>query len=98
MTDTKKQQTLSESFSELEAITAEFERGDVDLEKGIPKFQRGLELARFLKKRLSQLENQIEEVKVQFKDVYEDKTQPTLLDADELEETGSNEDDNRMPF
>ena len=65
--------TLSEAFQQLEKITAEFESGEVDLEKGIPKFKKGLELARFLKKRLAQIENEIIQIKDEFKDL--DKTE-----------------------
>lgn len=66
-TDEIKNINLTDAFKELEAITSEFESGQVDLEKGIPKFKRGLELAKFLKSRLSQIENEIEEIKDQFK-------------------------------
>ena len=66
---------LSDAFRELEKITSEFESGEVDLEKGIPKFKRGLELARLLKKRLSEIENEITEIKSEFKDL--DKGGPT---------------------
>jgi len=58
--------TLSKAFDELEKITAEFEGGDIDLEKGVPKFKRGLELAKFLKEKLSKIENEIEEIKSNF--------------------------------
>ena len=60
---------LSQAFTELEKITAEFENGEVDLEKGIPKFKRGLELAQLLKKRLGEIENEIKEIKEGFKDL-----------------------------
>lgn len=62
----KKKPGLSELFAELEKITAEFERGEVDLEKGISKYRRGLQLAKYLKKRLVKIENEIEEVKAEF--------------------------------
>ena len=74
-----KEQSLAEDFTELEKITGEFERGEVDLEKGIPKFKRGLELAKKLKARLTEIENEIEEIKVEFKDVTEDlETEPEI--------------------
>ena len=47
----------------MEEITKEFEKGEIDLEKGIPKFKHGLELAKFLKEKLSKIENEIEELK-----------------------------------
>ena len=58
--------TLTKAFEELEAITQSLEKDDVDLEKGIPQLKRGHELATFLKKRLQDIENEIEEVKVSF--------------------------------
>ncbi|MFH1565934.1 MAG: exodeoxyribonuclease VII small subunit [bacterium] len=58
--------SLSQAFEELEQITGEFEKGEVDLEKGIPKFKRGLVLAKFLKTKLSKIENEIEEIKEKF--------------------------------
>jgi len=63
MTDRKS--SLAKMFAELEAITAEFETGQIDLEAGLPKFKRGLQLAKVLKKRLAQLENEIEEIKTE---------------------------------
>ncbi|OIP97861.1 exodeoxyribonuclease VII small subunit [candidate division WWE3 bacterium CG09_land_8_20_14_0_10_39_24] len=62
----EKELSLSEAFKELEKITAEFEKGQVDLEKGIPKFKKGLVLAKFLKEKLSKIENEIEEIKERF--------------------------------
>jgi exodeoxyribonuclease VII small subunit len=64
-------QSLSEAYKELEKITQEFESNEIDLEKGIPKFKKALELARYLKRKISEIENEIEEIKDDFKDVYE---------------------------
>lgn len=84
----KKEIGLSEAFSELEKITAEFEGGKVDLEKGIPKFRRGLELARFLKKRLTKIENEIEEVKAEFKDLTREEVREKEEKTEEAETDG----------
>ena len=62
---TNRKSSLAKMFAELEAITAEFETGQIDLEAGLPKFKRGLQLAKVLKKRLAQLENEIEEIKTE---------------------------------
>lgn len=64
-----KELSMQGAFSELEEIVAEFETGNVDLEKSLPKFKKGLELAKFLKNRLKTLENEIEEIKEQYQDV-----------------------------
>jgi len=70
--------SLSKAFKELEEITQGFENEEVDLEKGIPKFKRGLQLARYLKKRLSIIENEIEEIKGEFKDLDKKEEKPEL--------------------
>lgn len=88
----KKEQSLSESFSELELIAEEFERGEVDLEKGVPKFKRGLELARKLKKRLGDIENEIKEIKDEFKDL-EVEQQPS-----EDKPKSEGDDSEQIPF
>lgn len=82
----QKKQSLSEAFAELEEITREFEGADVDLEEGIPKFKRGLELARMLKKRLGEIENEIEEIKDEFKDINESTVSVSDEDFEEPEE------------
>jgi exonuclease VII small subunit len=53
------------------------------LEEGVPKFKRELELARKLKKRLSETENEIEEIIAEFKDLEEEPE--TEVDDDESE-------------
>ena len=68
----EKSNSLSDAFKELEKITREFENGEIDLESGIPKFKRGLELAKLLKQKLSKIENEIEVIKEDFR-VLEDQ-------------------------
>ena len=63
-----KEPKLSEAFDELEKIVNEFEEGDVDLEKSIEKFKKGIELSKYLKKRLNEIENEIVEIKGEFED------------------------------
>ncbi len=59
---------FGESFSELERITDWFEKEDIELEEGLKKFERGLELAQKLKARLEEVENKVTEIKAKFKD------------------------------
>lgn len=63
-------QTVSfeHAFKELEQIVHEFERGDIDLERGVDLFKRALALATLCKKRLQEVENQIIAIKEQFSD------------------------------
>jgi exodeoxyribonuclease VII small subunit len=63
----KKKLNFVESFKELEDITEWFDSEEnLDLDKGLKKFERGLELAGELKKKLSEIENRVEEIKEKF--------------------------------
>ncbi len=62
----KKSASFGEAFQELEDITAWFERGDVDLDEGLKKFERGLELAGICKAKLSEVENTVISLKKKF--------------------------------
>jgi len=66
---------FSKAFEELEGITRWFEEGSGDLEEGLKKFERGLELAQVCKRYLSQVENRIREIKDRFSE--------TVLDGEE---------------
>ncbi|MFA6131365.1 MAG: exodeoxyribonuclease VII small subunit [Patescibacteria group bacterium] len=66
---TKKPQSFSEAFSELEALTEWFETQEVDVEEGIKKFVRGLELAACCKKKLEEVENKVVELKKKYKEI-----------------------------
>ncbi len=57
---------FSTSMAELEKITAWFESGDVDLDKGLVQFERGMEIIAELKDYLSKVENRVEQVKQKF--------------------------------
>lgn len=61
-----KKMSFGEAFQELEEITAWFERGDVDLDEGLKKFERGLELAGVCKEKLSEVENTVVSLKKKF--------------------------------
>ncbi len=54
---------FAEAFAELEKITQWFEREDIDVEQGLEKFERGLELAKMLKERLREVENRVKQIK-----------------------------------
>jgi len=59
---------FSKSFEELEQITEWFEKGEANLDEGLKKFERGLELAKICKNKLSEVENKITELKKKFED------------------------------
>jgi len=67
MTAKKKELNFSEAFKELEEITSWFDSEEqLDLDAGLKKFERGLELAEDLKKKLAEVENKVEEIKEKF--------------------------------
>ena len=65
----KKSDSFAKAFEELEEITKWFDlETSLDLDQGLKKFERGLELASLLKKRLSDVEIKVEEIKEKFKE------------------------------
>lgn len=74
MAQQKKDRTLTfkEQFAELEALVAEFEKGELDLDESVKKFERGLELAAACKQRLSAIENRVKEIKAKFSALSDD--------------------------
>lgn len=58
---------FAKAFSELEEITQWFDSQDgVDLDEGLKRFERGLELAGALKKKLAEVEQNVEHIKQKF--------------------------------
>ncbi|MBU0614233.1 exodeoxyribonuclease VII small subunit [Patescibacteria group bacterium] len=70
---TKKDMSFAESFSELEELTQWFETEEVDLDEGLKKFERGLELASVCKKKLSEVENKVTTLKKKFKELNQEE-------------------------
>lgn len=61
-----KEPSFKEAYEELETITQQLEQGDVDLEDGVAKFERGLELSQILKKKLQKVQKKITLIKNDF--------------------------------
>jgi exodeoxyribonuclease VII small subunit len=57
---------VAKGFQELEDVAAWFERGETDLDAGLEKFERAMQIADALKKRLSIAENRVKEIKKKF--------------------------------
>lgn len=70
------------ALAELEQITQWFESSDADLDAGLKKFERGLELAAELKEHLASVENRVEKIKARFGDSHP-QTEPSQPFADE---------------
>lgn len=57
---------FEKALKELEDITNWFESSSVDLDEGITKFERGMELAEELKQHLASVENRVEKIRARF--------------------------------
>ncbi|MEK7620677.1 MAG: exodeoxyribonuclease VII small subunit [Patescibacteria group bacterium] len=67
MSAKKSTTNFANDFQELEEITRWFDAQEaLDLDAGLKKFERGLELASELKKKLTEVENKVEEIKQKF--------------------------------
>ncbi len=62
----KAKESFSKAFEELESITEWFEAGEVDLDEGLKKFERGLALAKTCKEKLNEVEIKVRELKQKF--------------------------------
>lgn len=84
---------VSEAFAELEKIVTAFENEELDLEESMPKFKRGLELARLVKGKLALMENEIKEIQAEFQ--ADTRSEPTseIVSSDDDED-----DDAELPF
>ena len=63
---TDKKFNFDAAMAELESITSWFESSEVDLDQGLVKFERGMELAAELKDHLATVENRVEKIKLKF--------------------------------
>ncbi|HTK05471.1 MAG TPA: exodeoxyribonuclease VII small subunit [Candidatus Eisenbacteria bacterium] len=67
------------AYKELENIIEWFEQEDVDLEEGLKKFERGLQLAKGCKERLKEVENRVTEIKAKFGALEDDAAEQEPL-------------------
>lgn len=70
---------FAQAIEELEGINRWFQTEDIDLDEGLAKFRRGLEIIKNSRERLKQVENEFMEIKKQFgegetPEVAEDET------------------------
>lgn len=57
---------FTKGYKELEKIVADFESRELDLEKDLPQFERGMQLAKDLQDRLKEIENTVVEIEKRF--------------------------------
>ena len=89
---------FSKSVEELEQINRWFQNEDIDLDQGLAKFRRGLELIKKCRGRLKQVENEFVEIKKEFNS-DEKKTNQTNESEKAEEQIGMEESDiDTIPF
>jgi exodeoxyribonuclease VII small subunit len=66
----KKELSFEAALRELDQIADTLEKTDQDIEASVLKFERGLELIRFLKSRLAKTDLTIKELKTKYRDVF----------------------------
>lgn len=75
---------FAKSYDELQKLVEWFEKGEVDLEEGVEKFEEGIKLVGELKRYLDNIEAKVKQIKVKFeKEDYSDD------EADKMEDGGS---------
>jgi exodeoxyribonuclease VII small subunit len=78
---------FEKALKELEDITTWFESSDVDLDQGLVKFERGMELAGQLKSHLATVENRVEKIKQRFAGATTAETEPPVTESELPEPT-----------
>ena len=76
MKKTAEKTNFAEAFKELEDIVHWFESSEVDLEEGLQKFERGLELAKRCRMRLKDVENKVTQIKAKFAALADGSEEP----------------------
>lgn len=54
---------FKKAFEELEQINEWFSNQDIDIDEGLKRFRRGMEIVKDAKERLKEVENEFEEIK-----------------------------------
>gem|GEM_PF-868342 len=66
MAQKKDNQSFQQAFTEFEVLVKEFEKGDMDLDESLKKFEQGLTLASFCKEKIQNMEQKVTEIKKKF--------------------------------
>jgi len=84
---------FKEALLELKEINEEFDQEDIDLDRALEKFKRGLVLAQQCKERLKEVENEVVKIKEKFGQVKAiSGTKPQIGEGIEENETGLGEE------
>ena len=65
MKKNNKELSFEESLKKLEDIVEQLESGDVDLDKSVELYEKGMNLKKICEEKLKKVENQIKKIKVE---------------------------------
>lgn len=86
MPKSKEKFNFTNAYQELEEINEWFQQEDIDLDEGLKKYKRGLELIKKCRGRLKEAENQFRDIKKEFK-IEETKETPFENDTNSNDES-----------
>ncbi|MBI5732026.1 MAG: exodeoxyribonuclease VII small subunit [Candidatus Magasanikbacteria bacterium] len=86
---------FSKSYNDLQRIMEWFEKGEVDLEEGVKKFEEGLKLVGELKKYLQGVENKVKQIKMKFE---KEEGAENVKEGEDAEEAEDKKDDKARLF
>ncbi|MCD6232969.1 exodeoxyribonuclease VII small subunit [bacterium] len=66
MAQEKNKISFEKAFEELEQINEWFQQEDINLDEGLKKFKRGMELVKLCRERLKEIDNKFHDIKKEF--------------------------------
>ena len=66
MAQKKDNKSFQQAFTEFEELVREFEKGDMDLDESLKKFEEGLSLASFCTEKIRDMEQKVTDIKKKF--------------------------------
>ena len=73
MEKNKKDLSFEGSLKKLEEIVEQLESGDVDLEKSVELYEKGMYLKKICEEKLKKVENQIKKIKIENSKIQKEK-------------------------
>lgn len=93
----KEKFNFTEAYQELEELNDWFQQEDIDLDEGLKKYRRGLELIKKCRERLKAAENQFIEIKKEFS-IKEPKEDSASKGTKKGNNSGEEVDVKSIPF
>lgn len=86
MTKEKDKFNFAKAYQELNEINEWFRKEEIDLDEGLKKFKKGLELIKQCKRRLKEVENQFHEIKKEFSIEESEEMPEEEMSEEEIED------------